>query len=81
MFLLKILLNVLSLGKYLSINERNVFATFVATLMLNGGLNQVIFRFLVFSFHCFYSYMSYQIVDLYCIHSFLVLLCMRGMLH
>ena len=50
MFLLKILLNFLSLGKCLSINERNVFATFVATLMLKGGLNQVIFRFLVLFF-------------------------------
>ena len=34
----------------MSINERNVFATFVATLMLKGGLNQVIFRFLVLFF-------------------------------
>ena len=51
MFLLKILLNLLSLGKCLSINERNVFATFVATLMLKGGLNQVNFplsRFVLF---------------------------------
>ena len=53
MFLLKILLNFLSLGKCLSINERNVFATFVATLMLKGGLNQVIFRFLVLFFSLF----------------------------
>ena len=50
MFLLKILLNFLSLGKCLSINERNVFATFVATFMLKGGLNLVMFRFLVLFF-------------------------------
>ena len=40
MFLLKILLSLLFLGKCLSINVRNVFATFVATLMLKGGLNE-----------------------------------------
>ena len=34
----------------MSINERKVFATFVATLMLKGGLNQVIFRVLVLFF-------------------------------
>ena len=49
-FLLKILFNFLSMGKCLSINERNIFATFVATLMLKGGLNQVIFRSLVLFF-------------------------------
>ena len=49
-FLLKILLSLLSFGKCLSINAINVFAKFVATLMLKGGLNQVIFRFLVLFF-------------------------------
>ena len=34
MFLLKILLHLLFLGKFLSINVRKVFATFVVTLML-----------------------------------------------
>ena len=53
MFLLKILLNLLSLGKCPSINVRNDFATFVATLMLNGGFNQAILRFLVFFFSLF----------------------------
>ena len=48
MFLLKILLNSLSLGKCLSIKVRKVSATFVATLILKRGwLNQVIFQFLV----------------------------------
>ena len=47
MFLLKILLSLLFLGKCLSINVRNVFTTSVAKLMLKGGLNHVIFRFLV----------------------------------
>ena len=55
MFLLKILLNLLSLGKCLSINVRKVFATFVATLMLKGGLNQVIFRSLELFFSLFLS--------------------------
>ena len=55
MFLLKILLNLLSLGMCLSFKVRNVFATFVATLMLKGGLNQVIFRFLVLFFSLFLS--------------------------
>ena len=83
MFLLKILLNFLSLGKFLSINERNVFATFVAILMLKGGLNQVIFRFLVlfFSLLLFVHFLSKLIVGLYCVHSFLGHMCMRGMLH
>ena len=54
-FLLKILLSLLSFGKCSSINARNVLATFVATLMLNGGLNQVIFRFLVLFFSLFLS--------------------------
>ena len=55
MFLLKILLSILFLGKCLSINVRNVFATFVATLMLKGGLNQVIFRILVLFLSLFLS--------------------------
>ena len=55
MFLLKILLRLLFLRKCLSINVRNVSATFVATLMLKGGLNQVIFRFLVLFFSLFLS--------------------------
>ena len=55
MFLLKILLSLLLLGKCLSINARNVFATFVATLMLKGGLNQVIFHSLVLLFSLFLS--------------------------
>ena len=38
MFLLKILLHLLSLGKCLSVNVRKVFATFVATLMLEKGV-------------------------------------------
>ena len=53
--LLKILLSLLFLGKCLSINVRNVFATFVATLMLEGGFNQVIFRLLVMFFSLFLS--------------------------
>ena len=55
MFLLKILLSLLFLAKCLSINVRNVFATFVATLMLKGGLNHVIFCFLVLFFSLFLS--------------------------
>ena len=55
MFLLKILLSLLLLGKLLSINARNIFATFVATLMLKGGLNQVIFCFFFFFFSLFLS--------------------------
>ena len=55
MFLLKILPSLLFLGKCLSINVRNVFAKFVATLMLKGGLKQVIFRFLVLFFSLFLS--------------------------
>ena len=57
MFLLKILLTfkLLFLGKCLSINAGNLFATFVATLMLKGGLNQVFFRSLVFFFSLFLS--------------------------
>ena len=52
MFLLKILHNLLFLGKCLSIKERTILATLVATLMLKGGLNHVTFRFLVlFSLH------------------------------
>ena len=35
-FLLKILLNFISVGKCLSINVRKVFATFMATLILTG---------------------------------------------
>ena len=54
-FLLKILLSLLFLGKCLLINVRNVFATFVATLRLKGGLNHVIFRFLVLFFSLFLS--------------------------
>ena len=55
MFLFKILLILLFLGKCLSINVGNVFATFVATLMLKIGLNHVIFRFLVLFFSLFLS--------------------------
>ena len=57
MFLLnlKTLLSFLFLRKCLSINVRNVFATFVDTLMLKAGLNHVIFRFLVLFFLLFLS--------------------------
>ena len=38
----------LDLGKFLSISERKHFPTFVATFLLNGGLNHRIFLCLVF---------------------------------
>ena len=50
MFLLKILHNLLFLGKCLSIRERKILATLVATLLLKGGLNHVTLRFLFFLF-------------------------------
>ena len=50
MFLLKILFSLCERGKCLSIRRKNVFATFVETLALNGGLNQMIFLFLTFKF-------------------------------
>ena len=49
------LLGLLFLGTCLSMNARNVFATFVATLMLKGGLKQVFFRFLDLFFSLFLS--------------------------
>ena len=51
---LKILCNLLDFGKCLSTNCRNVLAMFVETVLLYGGLNQIIFRFL---FLCFISRM------------------------
>ena len=45
MFLLNILWSPFVLGKCLSIRWRKVFATFVFTFLLKGGLNQIIFRF------------------------------------
>ena len=39
----------------MSINARNVFATFLATLVLKGGLKQVIFRFLILFISLFLS--------------------------
>ena len=52
MFLLKILCSLWDFGKCLLINQRYIFATFVDTALLNGGLNQIIFRdlFVGFSF-------------------------------
>ena len=52
-FLLKILLNLLSLGKCLSINVRKIFAILEATLMLEGRVEQVIFPFVVLFFSLF----------------------------
>ena len=49
-FLLKVLFSLCEWGKCLSIRRKNVFATFVETLALNGGLNQTIFLFLLFKF-------------------------------
>ena len=43
MLRLEILLRGLDLGKCLSISERKHFPTFVATFLLNGGLNHRIF--------------------------------------
>ena len=58
MFLLKILLHLSSLGKCLSVNVRKVFATFLATLMLEKGVgvepgNFPLSRFLLF-IGCFF---------------------------
>ena len=49
MFLLKILFSLCERGNYLLIRRKNVFAMFVETA-LNGGLNQIIFLFLLFKF-------------------------------
>ena len=48
MFLLKVLFSLCEQGKCLSMRHKNVFATFVETLALNGLLNQMIFIFLPF---------------------------------
>ena len=80
-FLLEILLSLLFLGKCLSINVRNVFATFVATLMLKGGLNHVIFRFLVLFFSLLLSVHVLSNCRFVLYPFFLGLLCMGGMLH
>ena len=50
LFLLKILCSLWNFGKYLLISRRKIFATFVDTALLNGGLNQIIFRALFFGF-------------------------------
>ena len=50
MFLLEILFSLFDQGECLSIRGKNVFAMFVETLALNGGLNQMIFIFLPFKF-------------------------------
>ena len=50
MFLLKILCSLWDFGKCLLINRRNIFAIFVDTALLNGGLNQILFRDLFFGF-------------------------------
>ena len=49
-FLLKISFSLCERGKCLSIRRKNVFEKFVETLVLNGGLNQMIFLFLPFKF-------------------------------
>ena len=81
MFVLKILLSLLFLEKCLSINVRNVFATFVATLMLEGGLYQVIFRFLVLFFSLLLSVHFLSNCRFVLYPFFLGLLCMVGMFH
>ena len=50
MFQSKILFSLCERAKCLSIRRNNVFAMFVETLALNGGLNQMIFIFLPFKF-------------------------------
>ena len=45
-FFLKILCDLCSLRKYLSTKFKNLLPTLVVTLLLNGGLNQTVFRFL-----------------------------------
>ena len=50
MFLLKILCSLRDLEKCLLINQKNFFATFVDTTLLNGGLNKIIFWDLFFVF-------------------------------
>ena len=45
-FLFKILCNLCSLGKCFSIKFKNLLPTLVVTLLLNCGLNQIIFHFL-----------------------------------
>ena len=52
-FLLKTLCSLWNFGKCLLINRRNIFPIFVVfvdTALLNGGLNQIIFRDLFFVF-------------------------------
>ena len=64
--LLKILHNLLFLGKCLSIRERKILATLVATLLLKGGLNHVTLRFLVlFSLHFLVGSVSHCRFGLY----------------
>ena len=45
-FFLKILCDLCSLRKYLSTKFKNLLPTLVVTLLLNGGLNQIVFRIL-----------------------------------
>ena len=47
MFLLNILWSLLDFGKCLSMRCRKILPMFVCTLLLNGGLNQIICLFLV----------------------------------
>lgn len=48
MFLLKILWSLFELEKCLSIKDKNLFATFVDTSLLKGGLNHTMLRLLFF---------------------------------
>ena len=50
MFLLKTLCSLWDFGKCLLINQSNIFAIFLDTALLNGGLNQILFRDLFFGF-------------------------------
>ena len=58
-FRLKILWSLLLLGKCLPISLRNVLAIFVCAFLLNGRLNQIIFRFLCFLILLLFSLMLY----------------------
>ena len=58
-FLLKILCSLWDFGKCLLINRRKTFTIFVDNALLNGGLNQIIFRDLFFGFcHWFLVYLK-----------------------
>ena len=52
MLWLQILGNLFSWGKCVPINYKNIFATFVFTFKLKGGLNQIIFCVLLLVLFC-----------------------------